>query len=168
MKHLHKVVGITATLLLGILVTQATVFAQVGPDPRTAARHSRIVGLWDVDVTVANCANGAPLFTFKAMHKYDLGGTGQVVPATNPAGLSAHMMIWNHVAGNDYQMSIKMFRFDGAGNTTGWTVVTNEISINEAADEYAGTGVAEFFDNDGNFLMASCPSFVGTRFTGEP
>jgi len=45
--------------------------------------------------------------------------------------------------------------------------VTNEVSINEAADEYAGSGVAEFFDADGNKLMESCPSFVGTRFTNE-
>jgi hypothetical protein len=168
MKRLHKMVGITATLLLGILVTHATAMAQAGPDPRTNARHSRIVGLWDVNVTVANCISGAPLATFRAMHKYELGGTGQVVPATNPAGLSAHMTIWNHIAGNDYQMSMKMFRFDGAGTAIGWIVVTNEISINEAADEYAGSGVAEFFDANGYKFMESCPSFVGTRFTNEP
>jgi len=168
MKRLNKVIGIAAALSIGILVTQATALAQVGPDPRTSARHSRIVGLWDVDVTVASCANGAPVASFKALHKYELGGTGQVVPATNPASLSAHVLIWSHVADNDYLMAMKMFRFDGAGNAIGWIVLTNEVSINEAADEYAGSGIAEIFDAAGNLVGASCPTLAGTRFTGEP
>jgi hypothetical protein len=168
MKRLNKVTGIAAALSIGILVTQATALAQVGPDPRTSARHSRIVGLWDVDVTVASCANGAPIASFKALHKYELGGTGQVVPATNPASLSAHMLIWSHVADNDYLMAMKLFRFDGAGNAIGWIVLTNEVSINEAADEYAGSGIAEIFDAAGNLVGAGCPTLAGTRFTGEP
>lgn len=168
MKRLNKVIGITVALLIGTIVAQATAYAQIGPDPQTNARHSRIVGLWDVQVTNSNCATGAPLSTFSAMHKYELGGTGQVVPAGSPTALSAHMMIWNHVSGNDYQVSLKMFRFDGAGNAIGWIVLTNEVSINEAADEYAGSGVAQVFDAAGNLVGGSCPSFVGTRFTGEP
>jgi hypothetical protein len=168
MKRLNKVTAIAAALLTGIIFTQATAFAQIGPDPQTNARHSRIVGLWDVEVAVANCANGAPLTSFLALHKYELGGTGQVVPNGSSTALSAHMMIWNHVSGNDYQMSVKMFRFDAAGDPIGWIVLNSAVSINEAADEYGGSGVAEFFDADGNFLFASCPSFVGTRFTGEP
>lgn len=168
MKRLNRVVGIAAALLIGTFLTQATACAQIGPDPQTNAHHSRIVGLWDVEVTVANCASGAPLVTFLALHKYELGGTGQVVPATNPAGLSAHMMIWNHVSGNDYQMSVKMFRFDGTGTAIGWIVLTNEVSINEAADEYTGSGVAEIFDAAGTLVGSSCPSFTGTRFSKEP
>ena len=167
MKRLNRVILITAAVLIGSLDTYATAFAQIGPTPQTNARNSRIVGLWDVQVTVTNCATGAPLTTFPAMHKYEFGGTGQVVPAGNPSALSAHMMIWSHASGNDYLMSFKMFRYDGDGHTIGWNVVTNEISINEAADEYAGSGVAEFFDLNGNLLGASCPTFAGTRFTGE-
>lgn len=168
MKRLNRVIGIVAALLIGTLVAHATAYAQIGPDPQTNARHSRIVGLWDVQVTVNSCASGFPIAGFMALHKYELGGTGQVVPATNPASLSAHVMIWNHVSGNDYLMSMKMYRFDGAGNAIGWTVITNEVSINEAADEYTGSGIAEFFDAAGNLVGASCPSLVGTRFTGEP
>lgn len=166
MKRLNRIIGIAATLSIGILVTFGTVYAQISPDPQTNARHSRIVGLWDVEVTVANCATGAPMASFLALHQYHLGGTGQVVPATNPAALSAHMLIWDHIGGNDYRMSMKLFRFDAAGNNIGWVVLNNEISINEDADEYSGSGVAQFFDAAGNLLFGSCPSFAGTRFTG--
>lgn len=166
--RLKRVVGIAAPLLIVTFVMQATAYAQIGPDPKTIARHSRIVGLWDVQVTVNNCATGAPLASFLALHKYEFGGTGQVVPATNPAGLSAHMMTWSHVGGNDYQMAVKMFRFDGTGNSIGWVIILNEVSINEDADEYSGSGIAEIFDPAGNLVGGSCPSFVGTRFTGQP
>jgi hypothetical protein len=96
-----------------------------------------------VQVTVNSCASGLPIAGFLALHKYELGGNGQVVPATNPTGLSAHMMIWNHVSNIDEQMSMKMLRFDGPGNPIGWIALTSEISINEAADEYAESGMAE-------------------------
>ena len=166
MQRPNKVIGIATALLIGILMTYATAFAQIGPDPQTNARPNRIVGLWDVEVSLENCVTGTPLGSFLAMHKYELGGTGQVVPAGNPTALSAHMMIWSHVSGNHYLMSLKMFRYDGAGNTVGWNVLTNEISINEAADEYAGSGIAQIFNTAGELVGTSCPSFVGTRFTG--
>lgn len=166
MKRLKSAVGITAALIFGTVIAQTTAHGQIGPDPQTNARHSRVVGLWDVEVTVANCATGATLATFSALHKYELGGTGQVVPNANTSGLSAHMMIWSHVEGNDYLMAMKMFRFDAAGNNIGWVVLNNEVSINEDADEYSGSGVAQTFNAAGVLVGGSCPSFVGTRFTG--
>ena len=166
MKRLNKKIGISTAFLIITLFTQLTAYAQIGPEPKNNARHNRIVGLWDVDVTINHCTLGFEIAHFKALHKYELGGTGQVVPATNPAGLSAHMMIWSHADGNDYQMSIKMFRFDPSGNYIGWMVLTNEISIDEAADEYTGSGFAEVFNTDGVLVAQTCPSFVGTRFTG--
>jgi hypothetical protein len=168
MKHLIRVIGITVGILSVALLNASAAIAQVGAEPRTSARPDRIVGLWDVQVSVANCLGGPVFATFPALHKYELGGTGQVVPASNPALLSAHMMAWTHLSGDNYVSRFKMFRYDAAGNTIGWTIVTNEVSIDEDATWYTGSGIAESFDNGGNFLTASCPSFVGTRFGAEP
>jgi len=168
MKRLNKIIAIAAALSLGVLVTYGNAFADSGQERRTSARHARIVGLWDVDVTVTHCGTGATLSTFSALHKYELGGTGQVVPYSDNSGLSAHMMVWEHVEGNDYMMAVKMYRFDAARNNIGWVILNNEVSINEDADEYHGSGTAQFFDAAGNLLGGSCPTFVGTRFTGEP
>ncbi len=167
MKCFTKIVAVAMTCLIGTFVLSGSAYAQVGADPKTNARHSRVVGLWDVDVMVVNCVNGAPVSTFSAMHKYEFGGTGQVVPNGSPTSLSAHMMIWSHVRNNDYQLDFKMFRFDANGNYNGWVVVRNEISISEDAQEYVGSGVAEFYNSAGTFLFSSCPSFIGSRFTGE-
>lgn len=167
MKRMNKVFGIAAAVLIGTFVTQTTAYAQVGQDPKTNARHSRIVGLWDVQVTIASCGNGNTLGSFSGMHKYELGGTGQVVPSTNPANLSAHMAIWSHVGGNDYVLAVKMFRFN-AGVNVGTAILNFEVSINEDADELTGSGIAQNFDTAGVFVNGSCPSLVGTRFTGQP
>ena len=129
------------------------------------ARHNRIVGVWDVEVTVLDCSTGGQLTGFRGLHKYERGGTAQVVPSTNPANLSAHVGIWRYVGKNQYELKFKMFRFDGSGNNIGWAVVKNDVQINDAATEYAGSGQADVFDSSGNSVGKSCPTFVGTRFT---
>ena len=128
------------------------------------ARDNRIVGLWDVQVTVHNCNTGTVLANFNALHKYELGGVGQIVPATNPTALSAHMSVWKALNKHVYQMAFKMFRFDAAGNNIGWMVVRNDVAITEDGTGYAGSGRAEAFDSNGNSLGATCPTFIGTRF----
>jgi hypothetical protein len=157
--HLMKSI-LRAVLVLSFLVggTRATTWAQ-----SANSIHDRIVGLWDVQVTQHNCSTGVPLASFSALHKYELGGTAQIVPATNPTALSAHLGVWTHVQGNDYQLTFKMFRFDGAGHNIGWIVVKNDVTISEDAELYAGSGQAEFFDMNGNLQGSSCPEFTGTR-----
>lgn len=167
MKCLSRFFAAVITILTGTLLVHETAYAQIGPDPATTPRSSRIVGLWNVDVVVARCDNGDVISTFPALHKYDLGGTGQVVPSGSPTALSAHMMVWNYVKKDNYQMALKFFRFDSEGAYVGWNVIRNEISISRDGTQYVGSGVAEIYGADGSFLGASCPSFVGTRFIGE-
>ena len=164
MNRMNKLIGVSLAVALATFLAQD--FAQAA-NQVSNARHNRIVGLWDVVATIYGCNGAGPFASFPALHKYELGGTGQVVPATNPAGLSAHMMVWNHLGGNDYLMHMKFFRFDSNGQYIGWVELTNEISISEDATEYLGSGVAQIFDTGGNIVGSSCPELIGTRFTGE-
>jgi hypothetical protein len=127
------------------------------------SRANRIVGVWDVTVTIYDCSTGDALFTFPGLHKYELGGTGQVVPATNPAGLSAHMTTWSYVSKNDYTLTVKMFSFDPTGTNVGYNIIRGNVSINDNATQYTGSGQASFYDVNGNLLGMSCPSFTGVR-----
>jgi hypothetical protein len=167
MKRLNRTVGVAVALVVGTMLAPLPAFAKSGVNPDARAPHNAIVGLWDVQVVVAHCESGVPLASFNAMHKFEVGGTGQVVPAGNPTSLSAHMMIWKHVRGGDYLASIKMFRYDGSGNYIGWIELNNEVSINKDADEYEGSGIADIYDADGNLVAMSCPTLVGTRYTGN-
>src|SRR5437879_66652 len=95
-KSLKRILGAAITLLMAMMIIQGSVYAQ-DSDPKTNARHNRIVGVWDVQVTNADCVTGATLATFRGLHKYELGGTAQIVPSTNPARLSSHVGVWNWV-----------------------------------------------------------------------
>jgi hypothetical protein len=163
--NLNRVLGIAFTILVGTFLTQNLVYASSGSDAKSHARHSRIVGLWDVSVEIADCNSGAIVGGFRAMHKYELGGTGQVVPSTSPTILSEHSMIWRHIRGDDYRMAVRFYRFDGSGNNVGWNIIRNDVWISRDGNSYSGTGYAEIYNLDGVVVGALCPSFTGTRFT---
>lgn len=167
MKHYSNRLGIAVALAAISFLPIGPAFAQNGPDPQANVPTNKLVGLWDVQVSLASC-NGGPAFaSFLAMHKFERGGTGQVVPATNPAALSAHTMIWEPESRDEYRQAVKFYRFDPpTGTLLGWTVVTNEITVNAAGTEFVATGVARFYDTSGNLLFSNCPSLIGTRFNG--
>ena len=152
-----------------LTLASVTAQAQVGPDPNSNARPNRIVGVWNVQVSTFDCTSGAPRGGFAAMHSYARGGTGQVVPAGNPTGLSAHMMVWSYVGKDEYAAAIKFFRYDAAGAPIGYTVINNLIALNETADAFEGEGQADFYNMAGEPVPPGslCPEIVGTRFTGE-
>ena len=149
--------GLTVLTLVVAMQTAATAQS-------VQARENRIVGVWDAQVAILNCATGATLASFRGLNKFELGGTAQVVPATNPTALSAHMGTWKAVDKDTYQLSFKMFRFDPAGNNVGWQIVRFDIALNEDASAYAGLGHADVFDSNGNIVGSSCPTLTGTRF----
>ena len=168
MNSLTRILSITLAALIGVFAAQSAAEAGIGPESKSKARPSRIVGLWDVAVEITNCS-GTTLFSFPAMHKYEQGGTGQVVPGSNNPGLlSAHMLVWNYAGYDQYQTAMKMFRFDGTGAYIGWVEVVSDVAINEDADKYEGSGTADFYNAAGVMQMTTCPVFSGTRFTGQP
>lgn len=155
---------LSVTLVAG---AQTTVLARTATANANGARPNRIVGVWDAQIVNYDCNTGTQLASFQGLHKYERGGTAQVVPGVNPALLSAHAGIWRHVGGNKYELAFKMFRFDLAGNSVGWNVVKFNIALNENATAEAGTGQSKVFDANGNLLATTCPAFTGTRFVGE-
>lgn len=169
MNYPNKVTTIAMTCLIGTFVLYGSAYAKADSDELNAKTHnSKIVGIWDADVVVASCSDPEDIkATFSAMHKYEAGGTGQVVPDSGATGLSAHMVIWSRVKKDEYDVSMKMYRFGPAGENIGWVIAHNEISMSDDGNEYVGTGKADFYNAAGIMLFSSCPSFVATRFTGE-
>ncbi|MCB1670915.1 MAG: hypothetical protein R3F41_12515 [Gammaproteobacteria bacterium] len=168
MKRLNRIIRIATTLTMGVLATYGTAFAQAGSNALTNARGSRIVGVWDVTVDLYNCDTGDYISSFPAMHKFELGGTGQVVPGNSPA-VPVHMMVWEYLGGNSYSSVFKFFRYNPGGQLIGTTVLTNEVWVSEDGAEYHGSGISELYDLNGNrVFVAGCPSVSGTRFTAAP
>lgn len=166
MKHLNRIIGIATGLSIGILVTYGTAFAQTGSNPLTNAKGSKIVGVWNVTVDLYNCNTGAFITSFPAMHKFELGGTGQVVPAGSSPTIPVHMMVWEYLGNNTYSSVFQFYRYDFTG-LIGTTLLTNEVWVSDDGTEYGGSGISELYDLDGNRVgIAGCPSISGTRLTG--
>jgi len=131
---------------------------------KSETRGNRIVGVWEAEIAVLDCSSGVQVAGFKGLHKFEAGGTAQVVPATNPAGLSAHAGVWRHLRKNLYRLEFKAFRFDPSGANLGWIVAKNDIVINDDGTAYVGSGQADVFDSGGTAVGKSCPTFTATRF----
>ncbi len=150
------------TVLALLMVTLGV--QTLAPAQSVNAQENRIVGVWNAQVAILNCATGTTMFSFRGLNKFELGGTAQVVPATNPTALSAHVGIWSYVQDNNYKLTFKMFRFDAAGNNIGWQIVRFDLVVNEDATQYAGSGKAEVLDSNGNVVGTTCPVLTGMRF----
>jgi hypothetical protein len=159
----RSILGAVLPLLILVGGVRTIVSAQ-SEDSNSNGRQDRIVGLWNIQTAVFNCTTGAQLASFRALHQYASGGTAVVVPSTNPAAQTTHLGVWRYVDKNQYQLDFKMFRFDATGTNIGWTVVKTDVTMNEDATEYTGSGQAELFDVNGNSLGKSCPVFAGIRF----
>jgi hypothetical protein len=157
-KVLRTIAGAALALMVAALLFPISVSAQ-----SEKARGNRIVGLWDVVVENRLC-DGTLIGTFLGLHKFELGGTAQTVPSTNPLSLSAHVGVWNHLGQNNYNLAFKMWRFDPAGNYIGWVVVRFDIVIDEQAEAYVGAGLALIYDTAGNIVSSGCPTITATRF----
>ena len=167
MKHINPSTLITGALAIALLATSLPNLAAAGSNPLANAQGSRIVGVWSVTVDLYNCDTGAYVASFPAMHKFELGGTGQVVPAGNSPAVPAHMMVWEYLGNNTYSSIFKFFRYNASG-VIGTTVLTNEVWISDDGTEYGGSGISELYDLDGNLIgVAGCPSIFGTRFPGD-
>jgi hypothetical protein len=145
-------------------VTVGLVFA--GNAARTRDQGGqRIVGTWDVHVSVRACQTGAEIRTFESLEHFNSGGTMQDVSSGfAPGRQTPGIGVWSHLGGNTYSFSFKSFGFDANGNFSGWTIVRHEITLNSKGDEFTSEGTAEFYDASGNLLFTGCSSNTATRF----
>jgi hypothetical protein len=166
MKKLNSKLNITGILLMGVVSLLATSAVFAGSNSLTKGKAARIVGVWDVAVTLFNCDTGVQGPTFPALHKFELGGTGQVEPAGNSPANPLHLMVWEYLGKGQYSSNIKLFRYDESG-VIGTTVISNVVWLSKDGTEYSGSGIAELYDLSGNKIgVAGCPAISGTRFTG--
>ena len=150
-----------------LIVTALTLsFVFAGNDARTQSQGGqRIVGTWDVHVSVRVCQTGAEIRTFESLEHFNTGGTMQdVASGFAPGRQTPGIGVWTHLGGNTYQFRFKSFGFDANGNFTGWTIVRHEITLNSKADEFTSEGTAEFYDANGNLLFTGCSTNTASRF----
>ena len=125
----------------------------------------RLVGTWDVQVTLRNCQTGAAIRTFPSLTTFMSGGTTLDSTSGIPqARKTPGQGVWSHLSGNIYRFSFKSFSFDAVGNFTGWTIIRHEATLNSKATEYTSAGTAEVYDPNGNLIFPGCSTTTAIRF----
>ncbi len=154
---MNKIVNI----LLLVLVISVAHAAGQGNSPT-----GKIVGTWEVQVTVLNCLNQAPVASFAALATFDSSGTLIVTESGTPPSLKAPAHgVWAYVAGSSYKFRTRSFTFDAGGNFTGWIIINNDVAVDHRGNRFNAVGSAGVFNATGTQVFAGCSSLSGTRFT---
>ena len=128
-------------------------------------RGQRLVGTWDVQVTLRNCQTGAAIRTFASIGTFMTGGTALDSTSGIPQALKTPGQgVWSYVGRNTYRFKIKSFSFDASGNFTGWTIIKHVANLNRFADEYESAGTAEVYAPNGNLIFTGCSTTTAIRF----
>jgi len=134
-----------------------------------SASSQRIQGVWNVKVSLTDCASGnafgAP---FDAMAVFDGDGAFHDTNANNPTVMvrSDAFGYWKHVRGNRYRFAFRVFNFDMAGMYLGYQVVRHKVFLAADGRTYRSEGTADFFNPDGTPRppVRGCSASTATRF----
>ena len=158
-----KVIG-GASLTILVLA----VFALVGVSAKAKNGNEQgLVGSWDVQVTIRDCASGTPLFGFPAAMTFNRGGTMQESDLGGPGlvRLNGHG-VWRHQTGREYSSAFRWLNFNPDRTFAGTSVVRQAISLGPDGDTFTSTDTVEVLDANGNVIpnAGSCATETGTRF----
>ena len=167
---------VTTRKMAALGFTVALLAAIGGPAEAQSSNSSglRIEGTWLVQVTLRNCATGAPLGSVNSIVTFAPGGVLTETPggvSFAPGQRSDGQGFWRHEAGHTYaQRFVALIRFDtppnpptSPGFLAGWQTVTHTVQLVDS-DNLSSSGTNEFFDLNGNSYRTGCSTAVGRRF----
>lgn len=173
-----KTVGAAAlAILMMAMFAQIPAFAQevktdkLQNDELTSENSSeqdggeRIVGTWDVQVTIRNCQTGAAIRTFPSVTSYMSGGTFVESTSGTPQALKTPGQgVWSQLSRQTYRLAFKSFNFDAGNNFTGWQIVRQQVTLNRRADESESAGTVQVYAPNGNLVFTGCSTATAVRF----
>ena len=135
-------------------------------------REGRLQGTWRVQLNPRNCQTGAPIPSFAILLSFHRGGTLTEVlnaQAFLPGQRTPGLGVWSHTHGNAYKGVWEAFiLFDtpvtapGPKFTRGVQRLMQDFEVD--GDQITIAASSQFFDTNGNLLIATCASGTGTRF----
>lgn len=158
--NLHRTILATALALLAGNAAAAT------PTPASSGLWpvpaNRIVGLWQVEVTLAPCAGG-PAQTRIAYNIYHAGGTLSDTNADPPTARGPGQGIWQYQGHRQYKTRFQFYRYLPDGSYNGITDVQTDVYLDAQSTQYSQTVYARNLGPNGNLQVELCGSAVGER-----
>lgn len=126
-----------------------------------------ITGTWNHVLTVRNCATGAVIAQSNPMSSYLESGVAiEMNPLPGAALRTPSLGIWKYLGNQQYELSIKYFRYNPDGSFAGKTIIDSNIT-HLPDDTLAQVAVVRIFNPAGAQVASGCATLTSTRFTGN-
>jgi hypothetical protein len=173
-RRCRRTLAITAVALLvgagGLAWTVAISFAQEAQAPQQlesrahAPQAKRIIGVWDVAVTLKDCQTDEVVGAVRARNMFMPGGTMTELNARgNPSMRSPSFGIWHVDAEGTYSAVFWYSRFDATGTFTQTVKVARQIRLSRDGNAFAASALVEVRDANENLAFTGCATEVAKR-----
>lgn len=159
MKLVPTSLALSLALLAGSASASPLSQANAGLLPIPA---NRIVGLWEVNATVAPCLGGQPL-SFVALNTFHAGGTLSDINALPPTSRASGQGVWAYKLNNRYETRFQFLRFQPDGSYDGIQDIRTTMTLNRQATQYDATVRVRVLNTDGSLRVELCGHAAGRR-----
>jgi hypothetical protein len=129
-----------------------------------AAQANRIVGVWDVAVTLRGCQTGNVAGAVRARNMFIAGGTLTELNARgNPTLRTPSFGTWHVDEKGTYSAVFWYSRFDATGTFTQTVKVARRIQLSPGANAFTASAFVEAFDANDNLVLTGCATEAATR-----
>lgn len=124
----------------------------------------RLVGVWDVSVTLRDCVSGHAVATFPAMNQYSADGS-QLEFGVNmsPAARYPSLGTWRFAGLHKFASQFSFFRFNPDGSYAGTQEVTRTITLSNDANRFTTVASVQIYDVAHHLVKSGCATEDGTR-----
>jgi hypothetical protein len=158
------------------LVAAAVLAATIGMAGSASATHPgnapaswlpaplRLVGVWDVSVTLRDCVSGHAIVTFPAMNQYAADGS-QLEFGVNmsPAARYPSLGTWRFNGLRKFASEFRFFRFNPDGSYAGTQEVKRTITLSNDANQFSTVASVAIYDPQHHLVKTGCATEAATR-----
>lgn len=124
----------------------------------------RLVGVWDVSVTLRDCVSGNAVVTFPAMNQYAADGSELELGVNmSPATRYPSLGTWHFLALGRFASEFKFFRFNPDGSYAGTQEVRRTITLSNDANRFTSTASVAIYDPAHHLVKNGCATETATR-----
>ncbi len=124
----------------------------------------RLVGAWDVSVTLRDCVSGNAVATFPAMNQYSADGS-QIEFGVNmsPATRYPSLGRWHFSGLRKFSSEFSFFRFNPDGSYAGTQEVKRTITLSNDANQFTTVASVAIYSPQHQLLKSGCAAETGAR-----
>jgi hypothetical protein len=159
----------TSSVVVVLVLVGALLQTFGGNAAARSNREGRLQGTWRVQLNPRNCQTGAPIPSFAVLLSFAQGGTLTEVmnsQALLPGQRTTGLGLWSHTHGNTYKAVWDAFILFDSPPPAPFKRGVQRLMWNFEVDgdQAVIEASSQFFDTNGNLLIATCASAIGTRF----